>query len=401
MTLVTSGLYKVYRRIKAALDYGLDRIVELCNLVLTDYYYVRRAATRRAARRLATGVGDACSFLRSLPRVPAYRLSGADWKIVFVGSDNGRQEICHRLLGDGADQQALGRFSLWRLGRHTRDWLDGDADMVVYESSRFRPWTPHAPVAFTVPCWIQMELAVPERLEALTADRGFRSRIPRAQKAGFLYHFTQAADDFEYFYEAMYLPFVRERHANLALVMPYADLLRWFRRGGLLLVTRGDQRLAGSVCYTAGDTCHLMEQGVLGADPHIWQQGINAFLFWASTCWAHEQGARIINMGGTRPLRSDGSLNKKQRWGARPARRNCICPEWTFLARELPPALQDHINRLGFLTSVGGRYYGVFLSAGSPAVNDAIIQQETLTARREGLDGLAVVSPGGQLKTYS
>jgi hypothetical protein len=313
----------------------------------------------------------------------------------------GRQEIYQLFFKNGADQQALGRVTLWQLDQHTLHWLADDADLVVCELSRFRLWMPCTPVSFTVPSWVQLELVIPEPPKALIAgrkQRGLANQIQRAQKSGLTYCFNQVLADFQHFYHHMYVPFVKSRHGDLAIVTPYPGLLRAFKRGGLVLIKCKDQAVAGSVCYMAGDICHWIESGVLDADPRLWQQGINTFQIWSKILWAHAQGAKVLDMGVSLASRSNGSLLKKQQWGARVAQRKRISTEWTFLARNLPSSLQEHINQLGFMTNIKGKYYGVRLTASSTALSEADVQQETLTAKLEGLDGLAVICPHRPLK---
>jgi hypothetical protein len=404
MTDIKFALYQLCRLSKDALNYWLDRIIKLCNWMLRDYYVLPWPVTRKAAHRLARGVGGVCDFLRLLPRLPAYKLSGEDWTIVFVGSETGRREICHLFFKNGIDQQALGIVTLWRLSNHTQRWLANDADLVVCELSHFRLWAPRTPVSFTVPRWVQQELAIPEppnNLIAGRAKRGLTNQIRRAQKTDFTYCFSHSKADFDHFYHDMYVPFIKSRHGDRTELASYPDLLRYFKRGGLILIKHRDQAVAGSVCHMASGICYWLESGVLEADPKLWQQGINTFQLWCNIVWGHTQGAKVFDMGTSQAWRSNGALKKKLQWGARVAQCKAIYRDWMFLARDLPTLLQEHINRLGFITPIGGKYYSVFLTGGSTAVAEVDIHQQTLAAKREGLEGLAGIMPDGQFKIYS
>ena len=65
---------------------------------------------------------------------------------------------------------------------------------------------------------------------------------------------------------------------------------------------------------------------------------------------------------------------------------------WTFLAQDLPPSLRDHMNRLGFISEIDGRFYGVVLGSTTDSVTETEVSQELLAVEKQGLDGLVIVS---------
>lgn len=394
MALIKSTMRELYRRAKVWLNYCLDRIIDLCDMVLMDAYRVPWSTGQRMAKLMARYVGDVSWLLRALPRLPAYKLISSDWSIIFVGTEQSLKEI-RALFFEEARQQELGRITLWKLSAQARQWLAQDIDLVVCELSRIHPNRPQARITFTAPVWIQQVLAIPEPLVSLIAGRKhnhLRNRINRAQKAGFHYRFSQTKADFDHFYYDMYLPSVKNRHGDLALVTPYQDQYqRWFTKGGLIIVSQNGKPVAGSTCYIAGHTCYTIEAGILGADPHLFQQGINTLRIWSVIAWGNNQGAKTFDMGGTHAWRSNGSFAFKQSWGAQVVRRKRICGTWTFLAQNLPPALQERINELGFISEIGGKFYNVVLGTDPTSIVEAEVDRGLSMAKDQGLHGLAVI----------
>ncbi len=404
MIPIKSVIYKFYRYVKVRINYLLDRVIDLCNIVLMDAYRFPWPAAQNTAHVIARYAGDVSWLLRDFPRLSAYKLIGADWTIIFVGRDVGLREICHLFFEEEVDQQELGRIALWKLSAQTQQWLTEGADLVVCELSRIHPRPPKAAFTFTVPTWIQQTLTIPEPLEALLAGKKFatqRHRLNKAKRAGFNYRFSQSKADFDYFHYQMYLPYVKARHGHLALIAPYQDQWWWFARGGLVLVTQHDKPVAGVLCYMANDTCFDVGRGVLESDPQLFKQGIETIITWYAINWAGDQGAKIYDMGGIpHAWRSDGAFNSKRSWGARVVRRKRIYGVWTFLAQNLPPSLQDHINRLGFISETDGKFCSILLNDDTPFVEETDIHNELLAAQREGLAGLAVISPNAKLAIY-
>jgi hypothetical protein len=398
--LIKHRIRKLYRWGKGRINYCLDRIIDLCNMVLMDAHQFPWPAVQSIAQTIARYVGDISWLLRDFPRLSAYKLMGADWTVIFVGGDVGLREICHLFFDTEVDQQEVGRIALWRLSAQTRKWLAEGVDLVVCELSRIHPRPPRAALTFIVPTRIQQIFTIPETL--IPSRRGIRRIVEKAQKAGFTYRFSQSKADFGHFYYHMYLPFIKSRHGDLVQIAPYRDQWRrWFTRGGLILVNQDGKSVAGVLCYLANDTCFATEGGILEANPHLFRQGIYTFLVWCAMVWGHDQGAKIFDLGGTRARRSNGSFTFKRSWGAQVARRRRIYGVWTFLAQNLSPSLQNYLNKLGFIGEIDEKFYGVLLSADAASISEAQINKELSTIKKQGLDGLAVVLANSKPVIYN
>jgi hypothetical protein len=394
MTLIKSMMRKLYIRAKSWLNYCLSRIIDLCDMILMDAYRLPWPAAQSMAKHIARCIGDVSWLVRAFPRLSAYRLIGADWTIIFVGGDVDLLEVSHLFFEEKVDQQELGKVALWQLSAQAQQWLAEGVDLVVCELGRIHPRS-KATFTFTVPIWIQQILTLPEPLESFLSGRHIKSvrhNLNRAQKAGFSWYFSKSKKDFDHFHYNMYLPYIRNRHEERALIAPYKDQWqRWFVRGGLIVVTQNDARVGGLLCYVKGDTCFAIEVGVLGGDPDLIGQGIKISSDWFAINWAYQQGARTYDMGGTRPWRSDGVFIYKSRWRAKVVRRRRIYGVWTFIAQNLSPALRDHINRLGFISEIDGKFYGVLLN-GDTDSTETDVNQELLAVGKQGLDGLVIIS---------
>lgn len=391
-------VYKLYRWGKVRINHLLDRVIDLCNLVLIHAYRFPWPAAQNIAQGIARYVGDVSWLLRDFPRLSAYKLVGEDWTIVFVGGDIGLREICHLFFEEEVDRQELGRIALWKLSAQTQQWLAEAVDLVVCELSRIHPRPPRAALTFAIPIWIQQILTIPESLESLISGKKFateRHRLNKAKRDGFSCRFSQSEADFHDFYYHMYWPYVRARHGDLALIPPYQGHWRWIDRGGgLVLVTQHNKPVAGALCYVANDTCFDIDRGVWEADSQLLKQGIETIITWYAINWARDQGAKIYDMGALpHAWRSDGAFKAKRRWGARVVRRKRIYGVWTFLARNLSRSPQDYLNKLGLITEVDGKFCSVLINSDTALIEGTDIHNELLAAKEEGLSGLAIVSP--------
>jgi hypothetical protein len=391
-------LYRLYTQSKLWLNRLLDRVIDVADMFLMDAYRLPGRGAQAVARRMAQFVGDVCWLMRDFPRLSAYRLVGAHWTVIFVGGSHGLSEIVHLLFREEQiEPQAIGRVVMWRLSAHTQQWLADGADLVICELSRRHPRPSQAAIHFVVPTWVQQILTLPNSLESLTSGvrlKNVRHKLNRAERSGFDFRFSRSKPDFDHFYYHMYVPTIKARHGSLALVTPYLDLWRrWFSRGGLVLVTQHERPVAGLLCYIANGVCFGVESGVLEADPTLFQQEIQTMIRWYAIAWGHAQGARTYDLGGSHAWRANGPFVSKRRWGAHVARRKRTHSAWTFLAEKLSPALRDHINRLGFITEVDARFYGVWLNDCTAPAPKTDLQSKLAEALEQGLSGLVTVSP--------
>lgn len=394
----------LYQRFKVRFNWFLDRILDFCDLTLMEVYQPPKPF-RRMAPSFVRWVGDVSLFLRDFPRLPVSEYITKDCRIIFVGGQDNRSEVCKTLLGGQAERRDLGRVALWNLPRQSQVWLDSGVELVVCELSQLCPWQPKGVITFSVPVWIKMTLQMPEVLTDLLCGnqrKRVRQRIHKGLEAGFEYHFSREKSDFDVFHYQMYQPFIKARYGEGAAISTYEhQWKRWFEPGGLLVVTQEGKAIAGALCYCADSICYSIEGGVLEGDPVLLKQEINSMIDWYAMTWAHQRGLRQFDMGGTRSRRSDGVYLYKRQWGAQVRRRKKIYPVWTFATRKLTEDLRERLNKIGYISEVGDQFYGVYIQA-----EDEMIDEKALTGLRdawkhEPLAGILVVSPGGGFQTYS
>jgi hypothetical protein len=387
-------ILKSARQFKIWLNYLLDRVMDL-SLFLLSWSVKLPGWSRRVVQSAAYLTGDLAWLLGNFPRVDAFLLKGAEWQAIFTGSREGCLEFRHLLFKDQeVILDVLPRVWVWRLPRQQAAWLDAGIHLVVNEHSRLFPWKPTAAYSFTGPDWIGQIIDIPADPEDLLVGRrmrGPRRRIRHAEQNGFSFRHTRAKADFDYYYEHMYLPFVQTRHGEKALTSPYQDIYtRWFKFGGLLLVTRNHQPVAGSLVLFAGDVSQGIEMGILHNDPQLIYEGINAIMVWSTILWSHQQGARRLDLGASHAWCENGSFDFKALWGARVARRGKITPDWTFSCSQPPESLRQRLNQIGKICRVDGKYYRAYL----PGLDESNLEENIQEALQHGLAGIAVVKPG-------
>jgi hypothetical protein len=389
-----SFFLRIAIRIKKWINFLLDRISSLCNFLII-WSGVFPAVIRDAIRGFAYFLGNLALFVEGIPRMDAYWLKGKEWTIVFVGYPIGFKTVLNLFFeNQEVTTQILERVFVWRLPKQTKVWLSAGADLVICELSQTFPWKPSAAYSFSGPDWVMQVLDLPASPEDLLVGRrihGPRRRIRQAEKMGFGHRFTRSLDDFHYFYSEMYLPFIRARHGEQASICPMSDQLRrWFKLGGLVLVTQNDQPVAGTLVIRTGKLCHGIEMGVLHNDAELFNLGVIALIQWSTILWSHSQGAKQLNLGGSHAWCSNGSFDFKAQWGARVVKWDKPTLHWYFHSNHLPASLLAKLNQIGYISEHQGKFYYTYI----PTEASENLEEKLLEASMHGLSGVALVQDG-------
>jgi hypothetical protein len=336
------------------------------------------------------------------PRLRAARLIGPDWRIVFVGSEASKAEIMRLFFPDGSEEEDLGFVYRWQVSDRCPRWLEGGVDLVVYEQfGRVGTLRFGTPIALSVPSWVDQVLPLPESPdEILTGNHLRRRQLNKCKKNGYSLTSSRELARFARFYHDIYLPFIEQRHRDHAQPTPYNELKRSFRRGELLLVELDGKTVAGKVCYVNGSTGYNNDWGIAVSDPRFMKDGVGSLLDWGSIMRARRHGAELVNMGGSRGWSSDGVFRYKSLWGARTEERSKIHTNWWILARDVRPALRDHMNKIGFVSCQDGNFFEVRIAGDSSAASDEALKKQLSAVGRKGLAGVLEVSASAGLRAH-
>ena len=361
-------MFSLLKKIKVRINYWLDRIIEECNLSLMGIAHFPFNSDSFLVRKTTRFIGDLRLFFKSFPRLSIYVFQGSRWKVVYIGSEGYLGEITCMFFGNENIQPGfLLRVPVWRLRKTVQEFLKNDTDLVICELCRLFPLKFDSQIVFKFPEWVNQQLTIPEEFEEFLAGpilEDKRGQINKANKYSVGWYFTQSEEDFKYFHYEMYLPFISSRHRDLALLSDYeSQFNRWFKRGGLVMVTENNEPVAGMICVKAGKVMYAIEAGILPSKLEGVKYSIFTYLFWAGIQWAYHEKAEKFDIGGTRALLSNLSFRSKKRWGGEVIRHPKIFYNYTCLAEKLPKELREYINELGFITERQGNFYRVYLTS--------------------------------------
>ena len=335
-------------------------------------------------------------------RLQVRRWFGPDWAVTYIGEGESIEAIRTILFPEAPDIEEIPNTFLWQVPGLLRKYT-GQGDLVVCEINELIHWSPGDwKVFFTVPQWIKQVLEDIERpLEDILSDmnQSMRRKIRRLDSEEFTYVFTQEEEDFDFFYNRMYLPYIPARHQGQGMVLrEYESIHNLFSEGGLILIKDCLEPACGMVCVFKDDTCVACQMGVLDGEFKRVQRGVNVALWWSMLDWARSQGASRFDLGGSRAQISNGGFNFKRQWGTRVCKQEDLHTHWSFYGTNLPTKLTEHLNSLGIITHFNGDFFRVIINNPADPADIGDLSREKKQAAACGLSGLMLFSNRGDRK---
>ena len=331
-------------------------------------------------------------------RVNVQRWVGSEWSVTYIGDGTSTEYLSSIMFPNEHTVVELPRVFLWQVPALVQKYT-GEGDLVVCELNEIARWSlSGVNTFFFVPLWIKQVLEEIDRpMEDILAsiNRTTRKNIRRLESEEFTYLFTQEEEDFDFFYNRMYLPYIPARHQGQGMVMrEYESIHNLFLEGGLILIEDCHEPACSMVCILDDDTCVSCQMGVLDGDFDRVQRGINVALWWSMLDWARSKGARRFDLGGSRAQTSNGGLNFKRLWGTQVCKQEGLHTHWSFYSTHLPTKLIEHINSPGIIAHLIGNFFRVIVSDLGDPLDIGDLSREKKRAAACGFSGLLVLSEG-------
>ena len=146
--------------------------------------------------------------------------------------------LIHCFFESEPQREAVSNVPVWNLTRTLQRWRTTvDLTIVCVDRLSARPFFGADYLA--VPEWVGATLTVPEDLTALARrSRHLKDDLRVVRRNGLTSDITHAESDFEVFYHTMYVPFIRNRHGEHAVIRNIDWLRRTFCHGGLQWIRR-------------------------------------------------------------------------------------------------------------------------------------------------------------------
>ncbi|MDT8896963.1 hypothetical protein QYE77_01705 [Thermanaerothrix sp. 4228-RoL] len=250
------------------------------------------------------------------------KVSGEKLSLVYVGDKSLFRQIIYRILNKNIVIKYTGRVPLWRLSDLERR-IHSRVDLVFLELPRLLSHSIHEGTIIENSGNVLMVMPIRRKGKWETIHRELikkqRLNIKRFNEAGFRLVKGDSQKDFDFYYDRMYLPMVKNRHALYADIPPRESFRQLVKKCELWYVKDPEgKRVAAMVWFDGGEVKHGLSFGVLDGDFRYEEQGALACIYYHEIRMAFEQNARLLDGTQAPPFENDGLYQHKHRWGFEP-----------------------------------------------------------------------------------
>lgn len=166
-----------------------------------------------------------------------------------------------------------------------------------------------------LPLWVSCDIP-------LSDDRGYaksqsiRADIRNIRNNGYTWKLTEKREDFDFFFENIYVPTITDSHGRSALTASYENRQHKFETGTmkLLQVMRDDQFVAGVAIDFHNSAPTLRDSGVLNGALEIKKTGAMSAAYLFAMDYLVSKGYAKVSFGLSRSYLDDGVLNYKRKF---------------------------------------------------------------------------------------
>ena len=231
---------------------------------------------------------------------------------LYTTTSEHRNYLLELIFGTSFRQRYLGRAWLWNVFRKFPKEARG-CSMVFAEvhKSHLKLIGPGGGVV--IPVWVSGEVDLPLP-EQVMGSKSVRSDLRRIRNNAFECEITRDPKRFDDFYQNMYLPYIRGRHGESALLITREALKAQFDQGDLILVKHRGEFIAGQVITYDGTFPSLRVLAVRDGNQHLVRLGAIGASYVFALQHLEAKGYRKVSFGRSRAFLRDGVLRFKRKW---------------------------------------------------------------------------------------
>ena len=260
-----------------------------------------------------------CRYLANATLVEGI-LKGTDmpFRCLFVENSNMMEYVCRRSYKSAP--HILKKWKVWIPGlQRTISKISSSIDLCIAVFPQYRESELSKVSDFCGDQWVRQYIDTSGNWEEIRKHfhqkkRQYTNNL--SHKYGLSYRISHDLSDLDLFYNRMYVPLIKNKYNNEALILPYEVMKGYIQKGLLLFVTVDNQDIAGGLCSMDGDVMFFLEQGVLDPAERYIQQGAQLVLYYFIIRYAWENGIKKLNTMRTRSSLNDTVYRTKREWGA-------------------------------------------------------------------------------------
>jgi hypothetical protein len=234
--------------------------------------------------------------------------------LLYAGSESHKNHIAHLVFKGNCTETHLGQKNALALQKILNS-NELNFDLSIIEGLNLHRWFYKKQTDFFIPLWLKAQVDIP----LVVSNRSTKDDVRRIRKNNLAYHKATTQNDYDTFYQKMYLPTMSNRHDDRTIAMDYHSMMNQFENYGaeLLLFTMEDKDISGTIIRHDGALPTLWSTGILNGSDRYWKTGIASASYFFCSKHLSNQGFKRLDMGLSRAFLNDGVLQFKKKWNAK------------------------------------------------------------------------------------
>ena len=239
--------------------------------------------------------------------------SGEHLSVIYMGREGQMNYIKNLIFKGNCKEKYIEKRSFWHLFHLIKNLSKCSLIIIEGHCQDYKSDTEKG--EFFIPLWLQGSVNIP----LVATNRSIKSDLKKIRKYQLEYVVTKELNQFHDFFYNMYLPYIKNRHQNRALLMSYDIMIQRAKDKTceLLLVKKDNEPIAGMVIVFEKNHPRLWSLGVKDGNPSHVKIGVVAATYYFSSLYLVGRGYEKMHTGSSRAFLKDGVLQFKKKWGMR------------------------------------------------------------------------------------
>jgi len=256
-------------------------------------------------------------WLKHLARLylPVYLYESRKIRFIYSGYSSIKRNYYARMFLDTNQHTFLGRR--WFSG--IKNLIDTEnLDLVISEISplaikQFQEYS-----GFIIPEWTNTRINIDRPLAEICHRNvsDFSNVVRRIRKYNLSYEILTKQEDFEFFNEKIYIPYISKRYGEEALIDDIEKFWKASPSPVIMAVKEQGVIVGASLIRISEESLYLIRLGLLDGNDEYRLHGVIGALYYFGIVEGQKTGCRFFDLGGTRPFLTDGLTKFKMGLGA-------------------------------------------------------------------------------------
>lgn len=256
-------------------------------------------------------------WLKHIARLylPVHLYESDKINFIYSGYSSIKRNYYARMFLDTNQYTFLGRRWFWDI----KNFLDSPKiDLAISEVSpialkRFQEYP-----GYIIPEWTNTRINIDRPLTEICHRNvsDFSNVLRRIRKYDLTYEILTGQEDFEFFNEKVYIPYISKRYGEEALI---DDLKKFWNPSVSTVIMAVKEKgviVGAALIRKTEESVYLIRLGLLDGNEEYRLHGVIGALYYFGVVEGQKSGCRYFDLGGTRPFLTDGLTKYKMGLGA-------------------------------------------------------------------------------------